>query len=112
MMIINRMMTKVASVTVGIILMLMNQLNAACAAELMDEHDGIPEGGTKYPHFIAMNDTMTCVGDKHATPFNQQVRGVNLGQCKLLFIYSILFHPCPVSSHQNFVSILRMNFQI
>lgn len=39
----------------------------------------IPKGGTKYPHFIAMNDTMTCLGDKHATPFNQQVRGVNLG---------------------------------
>jgi hypothetical protein len=110
-MIINRMMTKVASVSVGIILMLLNQRNAACAAELMDEHDGIPEGGTKYPHFIAMNDTMTCVGDKHATPFNQQVRGVNLGQCKTI-IYSTLIYPCPVSSHESFVSILRMNSQI
>lgn len=39
----------------------------------------IPEGGTQYPHFIAMNETMTCVEDKHATPFNTQVRGVNLG---------------------------------
>ncbi|KAG7363490.1 cellulase glycosyl hydrolase family 5 protein [Nitzschia inconspicua] len=39
----------------------------------------IPPGGTKYPHFIAMNETMTCVGDKHATPFNNQIRGVNLG---------------------------------
>jgi glucan 1,3-beta-glucosidase len=39
----------------------------------------LPKGGTQYPHFIAMNDTMTCVEDNHATPFNNQVRGVNLG---------------------------------
>lgn len=39
----------------------------------------IPEGGTEYPHFIALNDTMTCVEDAHATPFSNQVRGVNLG---------------------------------
>jgi hypothetical protein len=39
----------------------------------------VPPGGYKMPHFIAMNETMTCVGDKHATPFNQQVRGVNIG---------------------------------
>jgi glucan 1,3-beta-glucosidase len=39
----------------------------------------IPKSGTKYPHFIAMNETMTCIRDTHATPFNQQVRGVNLG---------------------------------
>ena len=39
----------------------------------------IPEGGTQFPHFIAMNETMTCVEDTHSTPFNNQVRGVNLG---------------------------------
>jgi len=39
----------------------------------------LPEGGTQYPHFIAMNETMTCVEDKHSMPFNTQVRGVNLG---------------------------------
>mmetsp|Transcript_49478 Transcript_49478/g.120105 ORF Transcript_49478/g.120105 Transcript_49478/m.120105 type:complete len:759 (-) Transcript_49478:186-2462(-) len=38
-----------------------------------------PPGGTKYPHFIAMNETMTCIGDTHSTPFNNAVRGVNLG---------------------------------
>ena len=38
-----------------------------------------PPGGYKMPHFIAMNETMTCLNDKHSTPFNQQVRGVNLG---------------------------------
>lgn len=40
---------------------------------------GLPKGGTQLPHFIAMNDTMTCIEDAHATPFNNQVRGVNLG---------------------------------
>lgn len=35
--------------------------------------------GTQFLHFVAMNDTQTCVGDKHATPFNNQIRGVNLG---------------------------------
>ena len=39
----------------------------------------IPKGGTQYKHFVAMNDTQTCVGDSHATPFNNQIRGVNLG---------------------------------
>ena len=39
----------------------------------------IPQGGTQYPHFIALNETMTCVGDVHSTPFNNAVRGVNLG---------------------------------
>ena len=39
----------------------------------------IPKGGTQYPHFIAINDTMTCVGVEHSVPFNSQVRGVNLG---------------------------------
>ena len=39
----------------------------------------VPEGGTRYHNFVAMNDTMTCVEDGHAMPFNFQVRGVNLG---------------------------------
>lgn len=39
----------------------------------------VPEGGTQYPHFIAMNDTMTCIEDTHSVPFNNAVRGVNLG---------------------------------
>ena len=38
-----------------------------------------PEGGTQYPHFVAMNETMTCVEDRHSIPFNNQIRGVNLG---------------------------------
>ena len=39
----------------------------------------MPEGGTQFRHFIAMNDTQTCVGDVHAEPFNNQIRGANLG---------------------------------
>lgn len=41
--------------------------------------DDIPEGGTKFLHFVAMNKTQTCVGDVHAMPFNNQIRGANLG---------------------------------
>ena len=92
MMTINRMMTKVATVAVGFVLMLSNNNhNVAYATSTTTKSStttyemtdgGVPEGGTKYPHFIAMNDTMTCVGDIHATPFNQQVRGVNLGECE------------------------------
>ena len=56
---------------------------AATATESIVTANGdsvtLPQGGTQYPHFIAMNDTMTCVEDNHATPFNNQVRGVNLG---------------------------------
>lgn len=52
---------------------------AAAATSSSSSGDEIPVGGTQYPHFVAMNDTMTCVGDLHATPFNVQIRGVNLG---------------------------------
>ena len=41
--------------------------------------EDIPEGGTKFLHFVAMNKTQTCVGDVHAMPFNNQIRGANLG---------------------------------
>lgn len=39
----------------------------------------LPEGGTQFKHFVAMNDTQTCVGDEHSRPFNNQIRGANLG---------------------------------
>lgn len=32
-----------------------------------------------YKHFIPNHDTQTCTADEHATPFNNQIRGVNLG---------------------------------
>lgn len=47
------------------------------AASAVDEE--VPEGGTRYKHFVAMNETQTCVGDVHAMPFNNQIRGANLG---------------------------------
>ena len=34
---------------------------------------------TQFSNFLAMNDTQTCEGDQHALPFNNQIRGVNLG---------------------------------
>ena len=34
---------------------------------------------TQYKHFVAHNATWTCAADEHATPFNNQIRGVNLG---------------------------------
>jgi Cellulase (glycosyl hydrolase family 5) len=32
-----------------------------------------------FEHFVAHNDSMTCSSDEHARPFNNQIRGVNLG---------------------------------
>jgi len=37
------------------------------------------EDNTHYEHFVAHNKTWTCSADSHATPFNNQIRGVNLG---------------------------------
>jgi glucan 1,3-beta-glucosidase len=34
---------------------------------------------TQYLHFVAHNQTQTCTSDTHALPFNNQIRGVNLG---------------------------------
>ena len=38
-----------------------------------------PEEWTQFKHFWAHNKTMTCTADEHARPFNNQIRGVNLG---------------------------------
>lgn len=43
-------------------------------SEKADDDDATP-----YKHFVAHNKTMTCSGDEHALPFNNQIRGVNLG---------------------------------
>eukprot|EP00977_Amphora_coffeiformis_P004934 scaffold1055_cov165-Amphora_coffeaeformis.AAC.8 len=37
------------------------------------------EDAMVFQHFVAHNKTMTCTADEHARPFNNQVRGVNLG---------------------------------
>ena len=37
------------------------------------------DAGIQFRHFMAHNSTMTCTADEHARPFNNQIRGVNLG---------------------------------
>ena len=32
-----------------------------------------------FQHFVAHSNNMTCSADEHARPFNNQIRGVNLG---------------------------------
>lgn len=59
--------------------LLLSQQQAVGASLDADSSLDIPKGGTQYRHFIAMNDTRTCVGDVHALPFNNQIRGANLG---------------------------------
>ena len=46
--------------------------------------DGDVDIGTPYKHFVAFNSTQTCEGDEHAMPFNNQIRGVNLGSWMVL----------------------------
>ena len=48
-------------------------------AETNGNTTSMPADGTQFKHFIALNDTQTCIGDVHARPFNNQIRGVNLG---------------------------------
>jgi hypothetical protein len=35
--------------------------------------------GSQFKHFTAYSSSMTCDADEHALPFNNQIRGVNLG---------------------------------
>jgi glucan 1,3-beta-glucosidase len=44
-----------------------------------DEQGDDTSDSTQFMHFIAHNKTMTCSADEHARPFNNQIRGVNLG---------------------------------
>mmetsp|Transcript_8467 Transcript_8467/g.19207 ORF Transcript_8467/g.19207 Transcript_8467/m.19207 type:complete len:301 (+) Transcript_8467:256-1158(+) len=46
----------------------------ANATASQDDSDSTP-----FRHFVAHNKTMTCSADEHARPFNNQIRGVNLG---------------------------------
>lgn len=54
--------------------------NATNATRVVDEDDV----GTPYPFFVAHNSTMTCTNDAHAFPFNEKIRGVNLGSWMVL----------------------------
>ena len=58
-----------------------------------DKNQGHFDGdadSTQYKHFVAHNQTMTCSVDEHATPFNNQIRGVNLGGWMVLGETSVL----------------------
>lgn len=44
-----------------------------------DATDDDDDDGISFKHFVAHNKTMTCSADEHARPFNNQIRGVNLG---------------------------------
>ena len=54
----------------------------ANVAKTIPQYVEIPEnakGLTRFTHFISINSTQTCLGDSHVRPFNNQIRGVNLG---------------------------------
>ena len=51
--------------------------HAAAAAAAAQPVKADPE--TQYKHFVAHHESHTCSADAHATPFNNQIRGVNLG---------------------------------
>ena len=55
-----------------------SQLVASLAAE---EPTGAPSAhdSVEFTHFIAHLSSQTCSSDTHARPFNNQIRGVNLG---------------------------------
>jgi glucan 1,3-beta-glucosidase len=50
--------------------------SAASSAEEEEEED---DPGERFRHFVAHPRNMTCSADEHARPFNNQIRGVNLG---------------------------------
>lgn len=47
--------------------------------EDVDNNDDDDDDSIKFTTFVAHNKTMTCSADSHARPFNNQIRGVNLG---------------------------------
>ena len=49
------------------------------AADADAKSDGDFEYLTRFRHFKYNNHTQTCAGDVHTRPFNNQIRGVNLG---------------------------------
>lgn len=51
----------------------------AADADTDAKSDGDFEYLTRFRHFMYNNHTQTCVGDVHTRPFNNQIRGVNLG---------------------------------
>jgi len=81
-------------------------------SNIVATEDSIPEGGTQYPHFVAINETMTCTQDNHATPFNNQARGVNLGGWMVLepWITPSLFYQFLGQSNESEIAIDTYTF--
>jgi hypothetical protein len=47
---------------------------------------------TRYKHFVAHNTTQTCTTDDHFRPFNNQIRGVNMGTYVIcIYIYIFIY---------------------
>lgn len=44
-----------------------------------DGPEPVKVDGIEFKHFTAYSDSMTCEADEHSMPFNNQIRGVNLG---------------------------------
>ena len=53
--------------------------DATSVAQDEEKADGDEGVSEKFKYFVAHPDSMTCSNDVHGTPFNNQVRGVNLG---------------------------------
>lgn len=56
----------------------------AAASAMAHETDSsssthVDDDSVAFPHFVAHSSNMTCSADEHARPFNNQIRGVNLG---------------------------------
>ena len=52
-------------------------LQTSAASVTSTDDDGFDL--TSFKHFMAHNKTQTCSTDDHNRPFNNQIRGVNLG---------------------------------
>jgi glucan 1,3-beta-glucosidase len=48
-------------------------------SDTVDTSYGGDDTSMQFKHFTAHNESMTCSSDEHARPFNNQIRGVNLG---------------------------------
>jgi len=70
---------KVPCVVVNLIAMV---VGLTSTMNLVRSDIGVPEelpANMQFRDFVPNDTALTCKGDKHTTPFNQQVRGVNLG---------------------------------
>ena len=53
--------------------------SSASSSSTTKNNDDDEDDAIQFKHFVAHNKTMTCSADEHALPFNNQIRGTNLG---------------------------------